>query len=839
MRAEVPRARIAARWGTHLPEGDLRIMRQRLDRDGAIELCGEQGAGRERVALELLRRPLDSEDLVVLRSWKAASGAPYSLLSPFLAELAPDMAPDRVVRSANVPRLLIVHDAQLADPMSLRVLGLLARSRRAAIVLIVTGAAVPFPEFGPIATYSVPRMTPDDVAVLVGNRFGANVLPGDAAALHRESDGNHRALRWLVDRAQASANVRLFSSTLFFVPVPADEDAPWRLARLESAELERLVAFAGELPVPWARAAYGEQELIRTLEKGDLMAAGGQLRFKTPAQRIEIIARAIPERRRWDVRRLLEDARLLSPTSDLTDDAAAQLVDAAGESGLSVPVELVRRARSGYLAVRRPAAALPLALTDDPPVRERLDHALVHALAGEVVVLVDVLWQDMDPDELLELGVILVIAELRDGGPSVADLLDAFERRLPDGFAAVLCAFRVATGHPRRFDGDALNAALETGTEIARSFALRCFAVRELMLARPETAALHLAAARGIVILPVHRRIDEVIAMLVALLSPGSDRRLGPEHDASPPGLVPTLDLLAAMRALFCGDAETAVALAHAAVQGADREGSIMAPLLHGVASLAFSLLDRPDRALHHLDRLRAAPESPPSVRIGRLFFEGRALLQLDFARTRSREAVRLLAEAGDVADEIGYRSFAIFSRLCAIAAADEALKGTLLRQVIEAAHAAPAVEGVFRLRKRRAEALRDDDSRALAEIAVDARAQGLLFDAVALSTSLAHAEGEFPRALQRAIKKLSKHRFGFDADRTGLGQLLTSREVEIALLAVDGLTDREIGRRLNIARTTASTHMVRILRKLGISSRTRIHDVLQDPSMDRRGPTW
>jgi len=48
----------------------------------------------------------------------------------------------------------------------------------------------------------------------------------------------------------------------------------------------------------------------------------------------------------------------------------------------------------------------------------------------------------------------------------------------------------------------------------------------------------------------------------------------------------------------------------------------------------------------------------------------------------------------------------------------------------------------------------------------------------------------------------------------------LTPRELEVLQALADGLNDREIAQRLYIATETARTHMVNILRKLGVDSR-------------------
>ena len=59
-----------------------------------------------------------------------------------------------------------------------------------------------------------------------------------------------------------------------------------------------------------------------------------------------------------------------------------------------------------------------------------------------------------------------------------------------------------------------------------------------------------------------------------------------------------------------------------------------------------------------------------------------------------------------------------------------------------------------------------------------------------------------------------------YDSDGT---TPLTSREREIALLAVEGLSNREIARALTVSTRTVEGHLYRIYVKLGISRRDEL----------------
>jgi len=59
---------------------------------------------------------------------------------------------------------------------------------------------------------------------------------------------------------------------------------------------------------------------------------------------------------------------------------------------------------------------------------------------------------------------------------------------------------------------------------------------------------------------------------------------------------------------------------------------------------------------------------------------------------------------------------------------------------------------------------------------------------------------------------------------RSGGGSAeLTPREEEVAVLVSRGLTNRQIASELSISEHTVATHMAKILKRLGLSSRSRL----------------
>jgi len=56
----------------------------------------------------------------------------------------------------------------------------------------------------------------------------------------------------------------------------------------------------------------------------------------------------------------------------------------------------------------------------------------------------------------------------------------------------------------------------------------------------------------------------------------------------------------------------------------------------------------------------------------------------------------------------------------------------------------------------------------------------------------------------------------------------LTPQELQIASLAAEGLSNREIGSRLYLSHRTVGSHLYRVFPKLGITSRAQLHTALR-----------
>jgi DNA-binding NarL/FixJ family response regulator len=88
---------------------------------------------------------------------------------------------------------------------------------------------------------------------------------------------------------------------------------------------------------------------------------------------------------------------------------------------------------------------------------------------------------------------------------------------------------------------------------------------------------------------------------------------------------------------------------------------------------------------------------------------------------------------------------------------------------------------------------------------------------------------GELAREELRASGESSRRRTVEAHER------LTAQELQIAQLAADGMTNREIGERLYLSHRTVSSHLHRIFPKLQITSRAQLGAIVRSPA---RSPT-
>jgi DNA-binding CsgD family transcriptional regulator len=105
---------------------------------------------------------------------------------------------------------------------------------------------------------------------------------------------------------------------------------------------------------------------------------------------------------------------------------------------------------------------------------------------------------------------------------------------------------------------------------------------------------------------------------------------------------------------------------------------------------------------------------------------------------------------------------------------------------------------------------------RRVAESRTPLRAAHEAFDALGAATW-----GERARQELRASGETSRRR------ESEARELLTPQELQIARMAAEGLTNREIGQRLYLSHRTVGSHLYRIFPKLGVTSRNQLRTVV------------
>jgi DNA-binding NarL/FixJ family response regulator len=112
---------------------------------------------------------------------------------------------------------------------------------------------------------------------------------------------------------------------------------------------------------------------------------------------------------------------------------------------------------------------------------------------------------------------------------------------------------------------------------------------------------------------------------------------------------------------------------------------------------------------------------------------------------------------------------------------------------------------------------------RRVAESRAPLRAARDLFDALNLPELAESARQEL-----RASGETSRRRIPEARDQ------LTPQELQIARMAAQGLSNREIGQRLYLSHRTVGSHLYRTFPKLGVTSRAQLSSVLDGESLRR-----
>jgi DNA-binding CsgD family transcriptional regulator len=294
----------------------------------------------------------------------------------------------------------------------------------------------------------------------------------------------------------------------------------------------------------------------------------------------------------------------------------------------------------------------------------------------------------------------------------------------------------------------------------------------------------------------------------VAIADAEEGTRLAQETDQ--PTYVSLARAAAAMSAALRGDYESAEALANEAERIAQPLGILLAEvqMARGINALGAG---RYDDAYRHLRRMFDPLDSAYHP-MRHCYFIG-DLAEAAVQSGHRDDAIAMLAEMEELAQRTPspqFRLAVLFAR--AILGDDRDVP-----QFFEAALAAAAGHSSFTTARLRLafgawlrRARRVKEARPLLQAAMEA------FDALGALPWSERARQEL-RAAGASIQRRVPER----------QEELTAQELQIALMAAEGLTNREIGQKLYLSHRTVGSHLYRIYPKLDITSRFQLRDAL------------
>jgi DNA-binding CsgD family transcriptional regulator len=276
---------------------------------------------------------------------------------------------------------------------------------------------------------------------------------------------------------------------------------------------------------------------------------------------------------------------------------------------------------------------------------------------------------------------------------------------------------------------------------------------------------------------------------------------------------------LQALLAAACGDESTTRALTDEMTGWAAPRGvrSVRNYALHARALLALGRGDHEDAYQH------AAAVSPPGVLASHVPHALWLVMELTEAAVRTGRHAEAEAHAA-AAGEAGIAAISTRLALTAGASAAIAASDQQSLEVFERTLAIPGIDrwpfDLARVRLAYGERLRR------AKAATEAREQ------LTAASDTFQRLGAEPWTV-RARKELRATGISIGQAATSGPASLTPQELEIAMLAAAGLTNKQIGQRLFLSHRTVGTHLYQLFPKLGITSRAALSDALRDRPSD------
>jgi DNA-binding CsgD family transcriptional regulator len=842
-------------------DAELAAARQAARAGRGAVLVGEAGVGKTALAAAVADEVTAAGGRVVWVVATAAGrltpfGALAALLPPEMGTVHPALVPHLVTRrlrelAGPAPVLLVVDDAQLLDDHSAAVVLALVTGR-VCRTLATVRAEVP-------ASDAVTALWKDRLlerldlapldragahAVLV-DRLGGEVASGTVELLWTHSRGNPLYLTELVRFGADTGRLRQDAGVWWWsgdtgLPPRLGELLARRLDELSPAGRDALDLLALGEPLPWdTLAAVVPAEAILEADERGLVTSDERaglllVRFAHPLLQAAAEARLTPARRRALGERLRRAPdRHVDLVRRATWEAAAGnpdvdvLLAAADAVLLSDPRAAARFAESALGHDPGPRAAIALAaaraeLGEPAAARRALDLAATRVRDADERLRVGfenvslTLWTERQPERARA-----HLAALR-ATDAPLDELDTAE--------ALLTLF---SAQPRRALEQA-DAALARGCGVSARVRALTARMTALTLADEPEAGLAaaeelLAAVDGAAISATRSGMAHAMVAETRLLlrqdadlprSAGASGRwpTGPAAGPAAGEPAPAWPLLEGVRRHLAGDWPRAVAaLREAYVQQRAGEGLFRS---EAVTRLVVVLAEagRPDEAAA---LLAADPPDGVAVVPGLAPWAAAAVAG---GRGRTTLAGELARQAAEVAAEAGAPTSALWYLADAGRWGDPRAAADLADRLGLAARSALSQARLAGIRARA-----DGREALLLQAAEQHLAFGLLGQARELAERAAAGRAGRPGPAVRLAHE-ARARLGVAAGgpvEDPVGTVLTRREREIARMAAQGLTDREIADALVVSVRTVESHLAAAYRKLGIRSRRELAGLL------------
>ena len=855
-------------------ERERQVFRRSLLTRAGVVLCGEAGVGKSRLAVELARGLRAGPPLVVTATG-SSSRIPLGVFAPHLQaatesfenEAALLAAASNELGGVDVP--LVVDDAHHLDPMSATMVHqhLRAASNHPAVVTVRAGEPTPPAMTALWKDGVLERIDVDPLSEHATRRLIVSALEGPVEdsvvdELWRLSRGNALYLRHLVEGAVAGGGLQVVKGrwqlTDGLSPPPRLVDLLWErvtgagagvvdvlatLSVAEPLEFELLIDIAGADPAATAEAA----DILRVERSNRRLsvAAAHPLFIEVAAQRV---GKVRLRRARIEVADAIAGAGMRRQTDLL------RIAGLRADSGAALPLdEAVAAARQALALFDAELAdrVLAKARTKTDSHEARMLHARALKLLQQPADAAAILEQDMalaENDDQLADAAVLAIDTLLFGGDTQAasDLADSILRDIRDPVARARVGTEAALTSVIAGNVD---AAIEMGEPILGIPNVPDLTRLEILVtvtfAQPLTGSLRdvharidtgidLAALEGASPLAVHQLQMNRYFAYQCQGRIGEAYQVGTSHYnevAKAGGPVPSVAMVLADTLLERAEFDRMIAACETALDAIERFDAFgNRPHIHLWAATLAHQIGREDLA-HRWERF-AADHSPDIRWVIRRrrndAWRAASAGDLDAARYHYDQSV-------SAADKGGYRMWLLYTLGDAIRLGRPALVTHRLERLSK------VMDGeTVQLFRRHAHALHAGCGRALDQLADRYGQLGWTLRAAEATADAARvylANGELPTARRFALRA-SLASEGFTARTPALRDIpegLTSREVEIARLAAEGLSNQQLADRLYLSIRTVENHLSRMYGKLELAGREQLGDIVDHTSTPHR----